>query len=277
MNDTPDEKATTTTNRTYRDSRDIGFKDAVMGGCFNHSAGELYPGFPIRSGDELVDIGTGAGGASLFSARLGASVTFTDVTHDSVSSVTQKAADQGLKNTRGMIANVERLPIRDAHATRIVAMEVLEHVENPASALRELYRIGKPGALYLLAVPSQVSELAQTGLAYPYYFQKPNHIHVFAENDMKRMLAEAGLELVRINQHHFFWAFWMMIYWAWARQDGSVTDGVAHDVVQPPYPDILNDWAHLWNQILSLPLGDAVRQKMDAVFPKSTIYIARKP
>jgi 2-polyprenyl-3-methyl-5-hydroxy-6-metoxy-1,4-benzoquinol methylase len=276
MNDTSDQPAATS-GRPTRDSRSVGFTDAVMGGCFNNRQGELYPGFPIGPEDEVVDIGTGAGGASLFAARRGASVTFTDITQASVQKVAESARHQMLTQTRGAVANAEKLPLRDALATRVIAMEVLEHVANPGDALKELYRIGQPGALYLIAVPSQVSEEAQAELAHPYYFQTPNHIHIFSESTMRELLSEAGLTLIRINQHHFFWAFWMMIYWAWARQDGKVTDGTAHDVVQPPYPDILNDWATLWHNILSLPSGDTVRQKMDAIFPKSTIYIAQKP
>ena len=49
MNDTPDEKATTTTDRTYRDSRDIGFKDAVMGGRFNNAAVEPGASVPFTN------------------------------------------------------------------------------------------------------------------------------------------------------------------------------------------------------------------------------------
>ena len=57
--------------------------------------------------------------------------------------------------------------------SRIICMEVIEHVEDPAAFVAELARVGEPDALYLLAVPDATGERIQQAFAPDYYFQSP--------------------------------------------------------------------------------------------------------
>ena len=56
---------------------------------------------------------------------------------------------------------------------KIICTEVIEHVDDPMVALRELMRVGKPGALYLLSVPGQRSEELIKSVAPAYWFESP--------------------------------------------------------------------------------------------------------
>ena len=169
------------------------------------------------------------------------------------------------------------LPVADASMSRVISMEVLEHVEDPAAFLRELVRVGQPGALYLLAVPDPVGENIQKDFAPRYYFERPNHIHIFEREEFGRLVTDAGLEIVRRDAFGFFWTFWMFLYWSMAKQAGGEMEGISHDVVQPPYPPILNDWAKLWHQVIKMPEAAPMKQALDQLLPKSQVIIARKP
>ena len=87
----------------------------------------------------------------------------------------------GPEALHGLVSDSDPLlPLRDACADKLVCMEVLEHVANPARVMAELVRLGRPGAQYLLSVPDPVGEHLQQGIAPADYFRAPNHIHIFS-------------------------------------------------------------------------------------------------
>lgn len=51
------------------------------------------------------------------------------------------------------LCDIRKLPYDSGSVDRIVASQVLEHLENPIDGLREWYRVLKPGGTILIAVP----------------------------------------------------------------------------------------------------------------------------
>ena len=261
----------------FVDSRNCGLVDAVQSGWYLNDSGELFRGFPVTAEDSVLDVGCGAGGASLFCGRRGARIVFIDAVAEKVESLRARLAETPAREPQGHVCSSLPLPVASASISRVIAMEVLEHVPDPAAFLAELQRVGQPGALYLLAVPDEQSELMQQGLAPEYYFREPNHIHIFGREAFARMVTDSGLEIVQRDFYGFFWTIWMLLYWTQARAAGDELAGEAYDVVQPPYPPLLNDWAALWQCFISLPDAAPVKRALDQLLPKSQIIIARKP
>src|SRR5690606_7366173 len=112
-----------------------------------------FQGFPVTAEDVVVDVGCGGGGASMFCARQGAHVVFCDIEPDNVESLTERIRQTSARAFQGLITDCCPLPLESGFASRVISMEMLEHVEDPAAVLAELVRIGQPGALYLIAVP----------------------------------------------------------------------------------------------------------------------------
>lgn len=52
-----------------------------------------------------------------------------------------------------IIADINQLPFADDSLEAILCLSVLEHVENPFFAIKELYRVLRPGGNILLSVP----------------------------------------------------------------------------------------------------------------------------
>jgi len=267
----------TTNAPGFVDSRDCGLVDAVQSGWYLGDSNELFKGFAVSVEDSVLDVGCGAGGATLFCANRGAQVTFTDVVPEKIESLRARVAQTVARKAEGFVSDSIPLPVAANSMSRVISMEVLEHVEDPAAFLRELVRVGQPGALYLLAVPDPVGENMQKGFAPAYYFERPNHIHVFEREEFARLVSDAGLEIVRRDAFGFFWTFWMFLYWTLAKTTGDELVGTSHDVVQPPYPPLLNDWAKLWHQIIKMPEAAPMKQALDQLLPKSQVIIARKP
>jgi SAM-dependent methyltransferase len=254
-----------------------GLVDAVMGGWFRNDSRELFKGFSISPEDVVLDVGCGAGGATLFCARHGASVIFTDSEAAKVEALAAKVRLTPARAVQGVVSDTLPLPLDDCTASRVVALEMLEHVTQPAQILAELKRVGRPGALYFLSVPSQGSEELQRGLAPEGHFQPPNHINVFSAQAFGDLVREAGLEIVSRHSYGFFWTLWMMIYWTTGKVEGHSFEGATHDLLAPPYSPLLEEWAQLWFKTIALPGGEVLREKLDAALPKTQIILARKP
>lgn len=185
--------------------------------------------------------------------------------------------DSPARASQGVVTDCMPLPLDSNFASRVVAMEMLEHVDDPPSVMAELVRIGQPGALYLIAVPDAASEALQKPFAPAEYFQKPNHIHIFTADQLATLVSNAGLEIVERSGYGFFWNMWMCMYWICDRSAKGTPMETSHDAVQPPYFPLLDDWAALWSKLISLPESETMRHALDQALPKSQIIIARKP
>lgn len=255
------------------DSRICGLVDNVQSGWFRQDSGELLEGFPIAPADVVLDVGCGEGGATMFAARCGAHVIFSDTDAAQVKRLSVKVAGSPARGSQALVCDTNPLSLPDGCASRIIAMEMLEHVDDPAQVLAELVRVGQPGALYLLTVPDPVGEGLQKKLAPASHFQKPNHIHVFEREAFSALVTDAGLQIERRHASGFFWSLWMCLYWA----SESNEEGATRDNIKPPYPPLLDEWAKTWHQLISLPEGARIKQVLDGVMPKSQAIIARKP
>lgn len=261
----------------YVDSRDCGLVDAVQSGWFLNPSDELFSGFAIGPQDVVLDVGCGAGGATLFCANRGAHVVFTDVVADKIEALRQRLEQTPARAVEGLVSDSSPLPLADGYVSRVIALEMLEHVEEPAAVLRELVRVGRPGALYLLAVPDPVGEHIQQDCAPAHYFQQPNHIHIFEREAFAHLVEDAGLVIERRSSYGFYWSMWMLIYWAQLGASGQELAGETHDVVHPPYVPLLDDWASLWHRLIQMPEFGPIKQHLDRLMPKSQVIVARKP
>ncbi|MCU1748134.1 class I SAM-dependent methyltransferase [Pseudomonas sp. 6D_7.1_Bac1] len=257
--------------------RDVGLHDAMLDGWFLGDSGELLKGFAITADDTLLDVGCGEGVATLFAVRQGASVIFTDSEHDKVRDLARQVAAQSDKPNLGLVSNSLPLPLADGCASKVVCMEVLEHIDQPEPFMAELVRMGRPGALYLLSVPAPVGEHLQQGIAPASYFQSPNHVQIFTPERFAALVEDAGLVIEHCQATGFFWVMGMIFFWASERAAGRDPGGAVRDRIQAPYPPLMESWAKTWQDLLTHPDGLAIKQMLDRFMPKSQVIIARKP
>lgn len=244
---------------------DFALVDASLSGWFNTETGELLKGFPVLPEDRVLDVGCGEGPFTHFCAKMKAEVIFADIDPERVSAVERLLQGSPARALHPLVTDGNPLPLPDAHLDKIIAMEVLEHVDVPTDFMRELVRVGKPGAMYLLTVPDAASEGVQQQLAPAAHFMKPNHINIFSRDDFERLVLDAGLVIEQRNYYGFYWAVWWAFFWVCKK-----------DLAAPDHP-LLNNWARTWAALLKQPGGAQVKQALDNVMPKSQAIIARKP
>jgi ubiquinone/menaquinone biosynthesis C-methylase UbiE len=239
-------------------------KSMQASGWFNHETGELFRGFPISEADVVLDIGCGGGGNANFCASRGAHIVFADIDSKMVAETERILKNSAARKIEAIVTDANPLPLPDGMFTRVVSTEVIEHVDDPRSFLKELARVGKPGALYLLAVPDPAAEEIYKQVAHPSYFEHPNHIRVIEHAEFEQLVADAGLEVIARDFYGVYFTIWWAIYWAdW--QDGPT----------PRHP-ALDAWATTWDALLKCKDGLRITNALDKALPKSQLIIARK-
>ena len=98
-----------------------------------------------------------------------------------------------------------RVPLPDGVADVVVAVETIEHLENPRAFVRELVRLARPGGWVMISTPNQGSLLSMLTLVAKGHFvafldsSYPAHITALLETDLRRIAAENRLDRVAIE------------------------------------------------------------------------------
>jgi SAM-dependent methyltransferase len=95
----------------------------------------------------------------------------------------------------GVLGNGAAAPFRDACFDLVRLKEVIEHVEDPLSLVREARRLLRPGGLMIAHVPSPYSQLYPVGNFWDDY----THVRPFSRFGLQRLFADAGLQVLRID------------------------------------------------------------------------------
>lgn len=262
--------------QTSRDSRDeipssgpdanlLGLYDAILSGWFQNDTDELFTGITITADDVVLDAGCGEGGVVAFCARRGAHIIAIDMHQETLDAARELLSKTTARQLDFHCSPADKLPVADEVASRILCTEVLEHVEDPASVIRELYRVGKPGALYLFSAPETLSEALLKKVGPESYFRAPNHVRVFDRPGFAAVIEAGGLEIVSHTMTGFFWSVWWALYW-----------GCKPDLSNPHHP-VLDHWTMAWRALVDTELGLELKHKLDEFMPKSQIVVARKP
>ncbi len=260
------------------DPKAVGFHDAVLSGWFRiNDRGELFPGVSIGPEDVVLDVGCGQGAYSALCGRTGAHIISVDIEADNVAETGRRVAETAARAFTPIVGDANPLPLEDCSVTKVISTEVIEHVDDPAVFLKELVRVGRPGARYLLAVPDPVAEDIQRQVAPPEFFVKPKpgegtirglssgHLRTIGRDEFERMVTSAGLVVERHHLTSFYWGLWFTFFWICNVDFGD-----------PRHP-LLTQWARTWKIVLDAPDGLQLKSRLDNFMPKSQVLVARKP
>lgn len=98
-----------------------------------------------------------------------------------------------------------RVPLPDAAADVVAAVETIEHLENPRAFARELTRLCRPGGWVVVTTPNQLSLLSKLTLVVKNQFNwftdtnYPAHLTALLEVDLRRIAGECGLTDVGVR------------------------------------------------------------------------------
>jgi len=95
----------------------------------------------------------------------------------------------------GVIGDGSKAPFVDSSFQIVRLKEVIEHVEDPLSLVREARRLVRPGGLVIAHVPSPYSQLYPIGNFWDDY----THVRPLSRFGLRRLFADADLRVLRID------------------------------------------------------------------------------
>jgi SAM-dependent methyltransferase len=178
---------------------------------------------------QILDAGCGSGRNMVDFARYGA-VTGVEISDASVERARMRDVGEVLQ------CSITSLPFADEHFDLAVCLDVIEHIEDEQGALRELYRVVRPGGSLLITVP-----------AYQWLWSEHDvinhHQRRYTRKTLSAAAAKAGWETTRTT---YFNTLLLPIAIVWRRlARRSHVEGPASDLQRMP---------ERLNLLLELPL-----------------------
>jgi SAM-dependent methyltransferase len=146
--------------------------------------------FAPDEGGLMVDIGAGAGGVTDRLTGFGPDV----VAIEGSPSLAGVASARGLPAVCGL---TDRVPVRTGAASAATLLDVIEHLPDPVTALREAHRILKPGGVVVVTVPAHSWLWSDADVVL-------GHVKRYTRRVLSEELERAGLS-VRWCSHVFSW------------------------------------------------------------------------
>lgn len=101
-------------------------------------------------------------------------------------------------NVRGLHGNVIQIPTQNCSFDKVISLGVIEHLEHPAQAVQEFYRVLKPNGLLILMTPNSRSvgraERIFKTVFGQWHFGRQIEL---SPQELQKMAFEAGFRVVR--------------------------------------------------------------------------------
>lgn len=193
-----------------------------------------------------------------------------------------KIAKARYKNVDFRCMNVEKLEFADGEFDYVSAIDILEHVDNLDSVIREVYRVLGIGGRFIINVPAERSEKWLLRIR-PKYFEEIHHVRIFRDDELEKMLAKIGFFMINKRAKGFLQH--LELYYLFTRKNptntqlgiGTWRDSTVSKIIHISLlffdPIILHTPLKYFPlYVFSLPIGFVVGYVGNKVFPKSYYY-----
>jgi SAM-dependent methyltransferase len=168
----------------------------------------------------VLDMGCGGGRHAFELARRGADVVALDYSFDELVPVQNMLNAMRTEGqvpvgsvTRAVRGDATRLPFADAAFDRIIAAEVMEHIDDDGAAAAELARVLRPGGMLAVTVPSWLPEKVCWALSDKYHAPHvtDGHVRIYTRSRLAWRVVEVGLRPTRSHHAHALHSpYWWM-------------------------------------------------------------------
>jgi SAM-dependent methyltransferase len=171
----------------------------------------------VQPGDRILDIGCGSGRHTCAAYRLkGVRVTGADLSPADLDQARERLCLHDRLGVHGggtwslAAADVTCLPFPDACFDLVICSEVLEHIPDHESAIREIIRVLKHHDPLVVSVPRYLPERICWALSDAYFEANQGHVRIYRQKELINRLARNG---VRLLKHHYAHSIHTPYWW----------------------------------------------------------------
>ncbi|MEV6152750.1 methyltransferase domain-containing protein [Nonomuraea sp. NPDC052129] len=227
---------------------------------------------PVGPGVRVLDLGCGGGRHAFEVLRRGADVVAFDMDQSELDSVAamfvamDKAGEvppgAGAETVQGTALD---MPFEEGSFDRVIAAEVLEHIPDDMAAMREIFRVLKPGGTAAITVPSFLPERICWALDEDYHTAPGGHVRIYTLAELSAKLKSTGFD---IGPHHHAHGLHAPYWWI------KCAVGVNNDdhPLAKAYHELL-----VWDIMKRPPLTRLAENLLNPLIGKSVVLYVRKP
>ena len=228
--------------------------------------------FPVGPSDRVLDLGCGSGRHAYEAYRRGADVVACDADEGELRIVAGMATAMhkareapATAHARPVAGDGTAMPFGHAVFDRVIAAEVLEHIDDDQAALHEIARVLRPGGLLAVTVPAWLPERICWRLSDDYHNVPGGHVRIYTRPELEAKLRRAGLT---VGGHHHAHGLHSPYWWL------KCAVGVGDDdhPLARAYHRLL-----VWD-IMKRPVPTRLAERaLNPLIGKSLVLYARKP
>ncbi len=130
--------------------------------------------------------------------------------------------DLGKKSCNFLVGNAKKLPFAENTFDHVVCSEVLEHIIDFESALKEIKRVLKPNGTFALSVPKFFPEWICWKLSRDYQNEPGGHVRIFKYKELKNSVKSLGFAFKKRHWAHALHSpYWWMQCLFWNTKEKS--------------------------------------------------------
>ena len=150
----------------------------------------------------VLDLGSGAGHISFYTAPFSQQVTAYDLSENMLKIVVDSAKQKNLDNITTVKGIAESLPFTDNHFDVIISRFSAHHWQDVPLALREMRRVCKPnGKVMMIDIIAPANPMCDTFLQTIELLRDNSHVRDYSNTEWQQMFDQAGFNVSQTQTH----------------------------------------------------------------------------